>query len=144
VENAAGQSGAQPGPVRRLTFRYDGDRIELVSDQTVMMTVPRPEPGDAAPPHGALSFVMRDDQDQPLARVVHVSPLAHDAEVFPPPGESPQRVPVAQPKGAFTVLVPDVPGAQKIELIGPPLKPDAHHEPPQRLGTFPLRPPGGS
>jgi hypothetical protein len=143
VDNATGTAASQPGPVRRLTFRYDGDRIELVSDQTVTMTVPRPQPADVAPPHGALSLVMRDDQDQPLAQVTHVSPIAHDAEVFAPPGESPQRVPVAQPKGAFTILVPDVPGAQKIELIGPPLKPDAHLEPPQHLGTFPLRPPGG-
>jgi hypothetical protein len=138
-------AGPQPRPVRRLTFEYDGDQIKLVSDQTVMMIVPSAKPpAAAAPGHAALSLLLRDEANRPLAAVTHESPLTYDTEVFAPPDEGTlQRVPVDRPKGAFTILVPDHPEARKIELIGRPLRPDAHGQPPQSLGTFPLRPSGG-
>jgi hypothetical protein len=145
VEDSSGSAAARPGPVRRLTFEYDGDQVRLVSDQTVTMIVPAAKPPPAAAPgHGTLSVLMSDEADQPLTAVTRESPFTHDTEVFAPPDEGTlQRVPVAKPKGAFTILVPDHPAATKVELIGRPLRPESHAQPPQSLGTFPLRPPGG-
>lgn len=128
--------------MRRLTFEYDGDEIKLVSNQAVTMIVPPTQPLDAAPTHGALSLVVRDQGNNPLYRATHESPIRHDAEVFSPEGGgTAQRVAVAHPKGAFTVLVPDLPAAHQVELVGHPLKPEAHTEPPQPLGTYSLKPP---
>jgi hypothetical protein len=145
MENSAGSSAPQPGPVRRLTFEYDGDQIKLVSDRTVTMIVPPAKPPAAATTgHAALSLLVRDAANRPLATVTHESPFTHDAEVFAPPHEGTlRRVPVERPKGAFTILVPDHPEARTIELIGRPLQPESHAEPARSLGTFPLRPPGG-
>ena len=142
VENTSASSSRKPGPVRRLTFEYDGDHIKLVSNKPVTMIVPPTQPLDAAPTHGALSLVVRDQANRPLYRATHESPIRHDAEVFSrEAGGSVQRVAVEHPKGAFTVLVPDLPAAHELDLVGHPLKPEAHAEPPQRLGTYSLKPP---
>ena len=140
MQDSAGSTGQRPGPVRRLTFEYDGDQIKLVSDKPVTMIVPPVQPSEAQPGHGALSLVLRDDADRALLHVTRANPIRYDAEVFSPDGDrTMQRVPVERPKGAFTILVPDHPDARKIELIGTPLKPEAHAEPARSLATFALK-----
>jgi hypothetical protein len=129
---------AQPGPVRRLTFEYDGDQIRLVSEQHVRMIVP-PEQADAL---GGFQVLLRDQQDQPVLRFSRTNPIRHDAEVFSPPGadQSIARVPVDRPKGSFVLLVPDVPGARTLELVGPPASAAALREQPRSLARFALKP----
>ena len=133
---------AQPGPVRRLTFEYDGDQIRLVSEQHVRMIVPPSPPPEQADALGGFQVLLRDEQDQPVFRLTRTSPIPRDAEVFSPPGaeRSIERTPVDRPKGAFVLLVPDVPGAKTLELVGPPGSADALREQPQSLARFPLRP----
>ena len=140
-----------PGPVRRLTFEYDGDSVQLVSEQHVRMIVPPSQPVEHAPSPNALAVVMRDAKEQPVYQFAHTSPLRHDAEVFgDDPYGKPQRVAVERPKGTFVLLVPDVPGAQTLELVAPPrpagpatLQPGARQlrpEAPQTLVRMKLRP----
>lgn len=113
-----------PGPVRRLTFEYDGDSVQLVSEQHVRMIVPPSQPVEHVPSPNALAVVMRDAKEQLVYRFAHSSPLRHDAEVFgDDPYGKPQRVAVERPKGTFVLLVPDVPGAQTLELVAPPRPP---------------------
>jgi hypothetical protein len=130
---------AQPGPVRRLTFEYDGDQIRLVSEQHVRMIVPPPEQADALV---GFQVLLRDQQDQPVLRFSRTNPIRHDAEVFSPPGadQSIARVPVDRPKGSFVLLVPDVPGARTLELVGPPASAAALREQPRSLARFALKP----
>jgi hypothetical protein len=132
----------QSGPVRRLTFEYDGDRIRLISEQHVRMIVPPTQPLDQADGVGGFSVLLRDERDRPVYRFTRTSPIRHDAEVFSEPGRerSIERVPVEHPKGAFVVLVPDVPGAKTLELVGQPLRADAFREQPQSLARFELKP----
>jgi hypothetical protein len=131
---------AQPGPVRRLTFEYDGDQIRLVSEQHVRMIVP-PPPGQADA-LGGFEVLLRDQQDQPVLRFSRTNPIRHDAEVFSPPGadQSIARVPVDRPKGSFVLLVPDVPGASTLELVGPSASAGALREQPRSLARFALKP----
>jgi hypothetical protein len=132
---------AQPGPVRRLTFEYDGDQIRLVSEQHVRMIVP-PSPPEQADALGGFQVLLRDQQDQPVLRFSRTNPIRHDAEVFSPPGadQSIARVPVDRPKGSFVLLVPDVPGARTLELVGPPASAAALREQPRSLARFALKP----
>jgi hypothetical protein len=133
---------AQPGPVRRLTFEYDGDQIRLVSEQHVRMIVPPSQPLEQADELGGFHVLLRDKLDRPVYRFTRTSPIRHDAEVFSKPGtqRSIERTPVDRPKGAFVVLVPDVPGAKTLELVGHPPRTEAHLERPQSLARFDLKP----
>jgi hypothetical protein len=134
---------AQPGPVRRMTFEYDGDQIKLVSEQHVQMIVPPSQPLEQQPHEvSGFSVLLRNRQEQPVYRFTRTSPIQHDAEVFNPPGadDSITRVPVEKPQGAFVVLVPDVPGAKTLELVGHPPQPNMFGAQPQSLARFELKP----
>jgi hypothetical protein len=54
-------------------------------------------------------------------------PIRHDAEVFSEdPERSVARIPVKEPRGAFTALVPELPEADHVALVGsPPAEPGA-------------------
>ena len=144
---------AQPGPVRRMTFEYDGDQIRLVSEQHVRMIVPPSQPLEQTSTHGSLQVLLRDHQNQLVHRSMRNSPIRHDTEVFSPPGmeRSVERMPVARPKGTFVLLVPDVQGAETLELVGHPPPPPgmglatpegraASLAAPQTLARFTLKP----
>jgi hypothetical protein len=133
---------AQPGPVRRLTFEYDGDQIRLVSEQHVRMIVPPSPPPEQADALGGFEVLLRDQQDRPVLRFSRTNPIRHDAEVFSPPGtdQSIARVPVDRLRGSFVLLVPDVPGASTLELVGPSASADALRAQPRSLARFTLRP----
>jgi hypothetical protein len=133
---------AQPGPVRRLTFEYEGDQIRLVSEQHVRMIVPPSQPLEQAETLGGFHVLLRDQRGEQVYRFTRTSPIQHDAEVFnePQSERSVERVPVGRPKGAFVVLVPDVPGAKTLELVGPPPRPDAFQERSYTLARIELKP----
>ena len=141
IGSARPQPG-QPGPVRRLTFEYDGDQIRLVSEQHVRMIMPPSPPPEQSDALGGFEVLLRDQQDQPVLRFSRTNPIRHDAEVFSPPGadQSIARVPVDRPRGSFVLLVPDVPGAITLELVGSPASPDALREQPRSLARFALKP----
>ena len=130
-----------PGPVRRLTFEYEGDRVSLVSEQHVHLIVPPTQPLESAETEGGFAVILRDRKGNPLYRLTQTSPMRHDAEVFSESGDRTlERIALEHPKGTFTVLVPDVDGADSVELYGHPLKPQAHLEAPRSLARFKLQP----
>ena len=133
---------AEPGPVRRMTFEYDGAAIRLVSEQHVQMIVPPSQPLEQADAFAGFHVLLRDGQNQMVYRFTRTSPVQNDAEVFSQPGSnrSVERAAVDHPTGAFVLLVPDVPGATTLELVSHPLRPDAFNEPPQSIARFELKP----
>jgi hypothetical protein len=138
--NASVPSLPAPGPVHRLTFEYDGDQVSLVSDQQVELIVPPTQPLERAESDSGFTVILRDADDKPLYRFTRSSPMRHDAEVFSESGDrTVERTGIDRPKGAFTVLVPDVTGAETVELFGHPLRPQAHLEKPRSLARFTLR-----
>lgn len=132
---------ARPGPVRRLTFAYDGDRISLVSEQHVRMIVPPTQPLEATAEQAGFSVIVRDAQDRPVYRFARTSPFRHDTEVFSDQDdESIRRVAVDHPKGMFVLLVPEVAGATTLELSGHALRPQSQQAKPQSLLRLTLAP----
>jgi hypothetical protein len=108
----------QGGPVRsvRLIFEYEGDRVRLVAQQPVETTVT----GFDLPQvdHPGYYVESRDANERSLARVAARNAFLQSAEVFPENHAEPiTRVDVAQPKGAFTVVVPAPETAHHVTLL---------------------------
>ena len=102
----------------RLTFTYEGDELDLVSQQPVEMIVP---PTDALSGYeGEQGFwvEVRSRQGEALHRRVMDDPLRQDVEVFSPDSDETMfRVPIENPSGIFTVLVPDLDEADHVALL---------------------------
>jgi hypothetical protein len=104
--------------VIRLIFAHSGDKVTLISRQRVEMTLPAEEPAsDDALPHEFVAEVRTADE-RVLHRTAIPNPLESHREVFSEePGRSISRVPVAQPEGGFSVIVPDTPEADHLALM---------------------------
>ena len=98
---------SQPPPTRamRLIFEYEGNQVRLVSQQPVEMAITGSDIAQVEQPGYYVDT--RDARDRTLARVPARNAFSASVEVFPEkPGEPISRVDVAQPRGAFTVVVP--------------------------------------
>lgn len=105
----------------RLIFSYDGDDIRLESTQRVEMLVPPSDPVEVYESQTGFWTEVRDAQGSVLHRKVMHDPVRRDAEVFSPdPEQSITRVPIERPHGAFAVLIPQLPGADHVALMGVP------------------------
>jgi hypothetical protein len=126
-------SAGHPEPTKavRLIFEYDGDQVRLVSQQPVEVAL---TDADLVQPDTPGFFVdIRDNGGRTLARATARGAFAGSVEVFPEkPGEPFQRVDVARPKGAFTVVMPMPAAADRLAVVQ--IAPDQ---------TGPQAPPGG-
>ena len=105
----------------RLIFSYDGDEVRLESRQPVEMAAPASDPVEADETEPKFWTEVRDAEGSVLHRQVMRDPIRRDVEVFSPdPERSIARVPVERPHGAFAVLVPLVPEADHVALMGAP------------------------
>ena len=103
----------------RLTFAYDGDRVELVSHQWIDMRAPAGLDAPADVDRPGFFVEMRDAADRVVYQAAMHPPIQRDIEVFSPdPAESIRRVPVEQPRGTFQVVVPDLPEGETVLLRG--------------------------
>ncbi len=105
----------------RLTFKYEGDAVTLVEQESVAMLAP---PDDAALlERGQSGFhvELQDADGKPLYRRVLHAPIRDSYEVFSPePGAAISHVPMDRPHGFFKVVVPDVAGGHSVVVVGPP------------------------
>lgn len=114
----------------RLIFEYDGDEVRLVSQQPVDMAVTG---ADLAQAHHAGMFVdARDKSNRTVARVHAHGAGENTVEVFPEKaGEPITRVPIARPRGAFSVVLPAPKAAARVAVVrvqpgaAPPAAPGA-------------------
>jgi hypothetical protein len=116
------KSAKSPKAVR-LTFSYEGDKVKLLSQQAVEMTVP---PSDALGYGGQRGFwaELKSEKDKTLYRHVMHNPTRNDAEVFSPnPAEGISREPAPKRQGVFTVVVPDTGKGHSVRLCRSPVQP---------------------
>jgi hypothetical protein len=103
----------------RLIFAYEGDVVRLESRQPVAMVAPASDPVEGFDDHTGFWTEVRDAQGVVLHRQIMHDPVRRDAEVFTPdPQRSIRRVPDGRPCGVFRVVVPIVPGADHVSLMG--------------------------
>jgi hypothetical protein len=106
----------KPRPAVRLIFEYEGDEVRLVAQLPVEVAVPGFDL--AKVPHPGHYVETRTAAGEPLSRVPVRDAFSTSAEVFPEkPGGAISRVDVAQPKGAFTVIVPAGAAAEQVALL---------------------------
>ncbi len=101
----------------RLTFSYEGDKVKLISQQVVEMTVPPSDPVKGFEKHKGFWAELKSDQDKTLYRRVMHNPTGNDAEIFSDdPEQSISRAPAPKRKGIFVVVVPDAIEGQEVTL----------------------------
>jgi hypothetical protein len=128
----------------RLIFSYEGDTVRLESSERLETTTPPSDPVEGVESEVGFWLELRDSGDRRLYRRVMQNPISADAEVFSDdPERSIARIEVEKPVGAFTALVPDLPDATQVALVG-----SAPGEPAERAVTteiarFDLRPTSG-
>ena len=152
---AESETPVPPPPDRpravRLTIAYSGDRMELVSQQSVAMKVPPSDPVEEVTARAGFMVDLKDEQDHTLYRRVMHDPIQRDVEVFSPdPRQTVQRAPVAEPQGVFSVVLPELEAAQAVSLIGPPppsseqgfgvARSEAIQQPAREIARFELKP----
>jgi hypothetical protein len=119
-------SEQQPGSGRaarsvRLIFSYDGDDVRLESRQPVEMLASPSDPVEGYENETGFWTEVRNAQGSVLHRQIMHDPIPRDTEVFSPdPERSIARVAIERPHGVFWVLVPLVPGADHVALMGVP------------------------
>jgi hypothetical protein len=103
----------------RLTFSYEGRRIELVSAEPVDAVAPAPPLSPRG--IGGFRLEVRTSAQEPLfSRPLH-EPFGDSVEVIPArPGEQPQRTTVDNRRGIFVVMVPALEEAAEVALFEGP------------------------
>jgi hypothetical protein len=126
--------------VVRLTFEYERDRVRLIERQRVDMVAPV---GESEPiKRGATGFwvELRDGRNRLLYQRVVYQPVRFEAEVFgEKPGDPLSWRPIANPRGTFALLVPDLPEANAVRLMSSPFEPERATEPARELLSIKLR-----
>jgi len=109
-----------PPAAWRLTFEYDGSEVRLVGQQRVATMAPPDDSDVVSDDQVGYRVVVRDEDGAALYRRTIHDPIQNDMEVFSPqPGAPIERVPVANPAGAFQVIVPDLAHGVEVALHGP-------------------------
>jgi hypothetical protein len=101
----------------RLTFRYENGEVRLIGKQTVNKVGP-PSDALAGPmPQSGHWLELRDERGKAIYRLLMAPPIPHEVEVLTDAGTL-TRVPVLEPAGVFTLLVPDLSEASTLALVG--------------------------
>lgn len=110
----AGDRGETSPRAVRLDFEYEGDTVRLIGQYAVDLVVE-----DTADTDRAGYYVhSRNAAGNTLARVPVPQAFEKSVEVFPEtPGGAITRLEVPHPSGAFSVVVPVPPGADRVSLM---------------------------
>lgn len=132
--------GEKPMKAIRMLFSFDGQHVQLVSQQSVEMVLPPSDPVQGMEGHKGFWYELRDAQERPLYRLVMHNPMSEDVEVFSDdPKQSVARQPVPNRKGVFVVVVPDTEEGRTVTLSSSPRRVQMAHQPATEIARFALR-----
>jgi hypothetical protein len=107
------------GSALRLTFRVDGDQLELIDQERVEMAVLPSEELEQAAPRSGYWHELQDGDGNPIYRRMMGDPLPRQVEV--PTGDPSQPLAwqgVERRSGVLSVVVPDVPEGRSVVFLG--------------------------
>lgn len=122
----------------RLTFRFDGETVELAAAERIAKVAPGgPMPPPADTKLSGSWVDLTDRRGRILFRRVLHDPFRTTAEHHSPDGQIDivRRPPQA---GEFQVVVPDMPDGADVAVWSSPLEPEAALDPARELGRFRL------
>jgi hypothetical protein len=120
LQSTSSPTGHDPQAIR-LTFSFAGDRIELTQTRRLPMFIEPSDPLEPQPGQSGFWLEVRGADERPLFRRVMRHPIDATREVFPKDlhGEF-TRLPVANPTGVFTVVIPEFTEARTLVFVGSP------------------------
>lgn len=102
----------------RMIFAIDGDAVTLISARDVEMTMPGGTEVHAPPNERALRAEVRTADEEVLHRIGVRHPLPGQTEVFTGEADArPHWAQVEPSRGAFTIVVPNLPEADHVALL---------------------------
>jgi hypothetical protein len=109
---------------KRLTFSYEGNKIKLIEQQNIQKIVPPSVTVDTKNNRSGFWFEVTGDKQDVLYRRIIDNPIKTDIEVFSDEKvtESISRHKVSDIKGAFSIVIPDIPEAEGLDLFGSPIR----------------------
>jgi hypothetical protein len=111
------KAAAKSPKALRLTFSYEGDKVKLISQQSVQMTLPPSDSLEGYEEHKGFWAELKNDKKKTLYRRVLHNPTRNDAEVFSDdPAEGISRKMVPERTGVFSVVVPDTAKGHEVLL----------------------------
>lgn len=128
---------AEPNRAIRLLIEYDGSDFSIGRSWPVETLAPASHSLDARPRASGFWIELRDGDDKLLYRRVLHNPVQADVEVFDP-DRGPRRVALDEPRGVFTILVPDLPEAEEIAIVSSPTDLRKRESPARQVARLPL------
>ena len=128
-----------PSESYRLTFRYEGERVELVQRELLRMIAPLAV--GAPPEHGKSGgtwIELQDQRGQTIAHRVLHDPFERIAEHHSPDGRI-EHVERPVERGEFDVLVPALPDAVTVSVWSSPLRGKRQSDVAKEIVKSPLR-----
>jgi hypothetical protein len=125
----------------RLTFSYEGNTVQLLTQQNLDTLVPPSDSLDDFTGQAGFWYELRDAAAQPVYRRIMENPIQFSLEGPPDDPENMSdlhRVQVDNPLGVFTLLVPNLAEAQTLALVSSPLDSETLAEPATDLAVFDL------
>jgi hypothetical protein len=138
-DGSAKRASSQWNRTLRLTFSYEGSIVRLVSSQSIDMKPPPAEPAPIQKGQSGFWYELTDAHGRQLyQRVVH-NPIRWEDEIYSAEPNAPiLRQKIADPRGTFELLVPDVPNRHSVVLFSSPLEPAESGRPAAELARFQL------
>jgi hypothetical protein len=113
------QNKYSPTKAKRLTFSYENNRIKLISEQEIEKIIP-PSTTSTELENKSINFLLEinDDHNNTIYRQVIENQIKTDIEIFPIHTKEPIiRKNVSEIKGAFSVVIPDHPQAESLDIF---------------------------
>jgi hypothetical protein len=131
------QQRAEPNRAIRLLIEYDKSGFSITDSRPLETLAPASHALDAPRATSGFWVELRDAKKNVLYRRVMPNPVQSDVEIFDPEGL--HRHAVEEPKGVFTVLVPDIPDAEEIAFVSSPPDPAKRQNAAREVAAMPLR-----
>jgi hypothetical protein len=118
----------------RLTFSYEGtNNIQLISKQTIEKVLHLPSELAQVPKNQIGTWYELSDESRVIYRQLIVDPIKMDAEVFSKTTGSISRHRLSTIRGAFSIVIPNIPEAKYFDLFSNPMisgRVRGHQKPP--------------
>jgi hypothetical protein len=116
------RSFTQSNRAIRLTFSYEGNNIKLISRQNIEKVLHSPVQNYIQENHTGSWYELSDDQQRLLHRQIIDNPIKVDVEVFSDnTTESISRHRLSDIRGAFSIVIPDIPDGKNFDLFSSPV-----------------------
>ncbi len=128
----------KPGAIR-LTFSYQGESVQLIKERSLDMIVPPSHDLEHQKEASGFWVEVLDNKRNTIYRRVSENPIKRYAEVRSNDPDRPLSMErIKDPKGIFTILIPEIKEAQDVALFSSAFSPEKKLSPAVEIARFEL------